>query len=676
MIQTLFVLFFTLAKASSLRCERVFTNYSFTPAQLSLASEERKHWIDDKNQESQEFFKQLPSRMWFENYFRKVKAGDTVLQTKSVDGAQTQLDLIFHGLSQPGDLRPTELIKTDASGNKTVLLSSFDFSKKGDVMIRSFYTDPLSHYALVPVESKGSIDVAQIHVIDLRTGKRLEVVDVGEGDAAAVTWLGQDAFFYVKRTGRMVQGFLHHLGEPSEKDISSEGIFFKNSSNKKFALMEGPEGFREFQRIEDSAWTSLPFEPKDILDIKGEDLWVIKKGKKGFGELATLKLSRNAEGTGFIAGAEKVLIPESDKILKRVVSLGDTLYAQYSWGSQGEIRVISGGGGSVIPIPASSSILDFVPTVNGVVTVSLTSPLVPKKSFTYDLKEKKYIGENPTDAMMLSHGVEFVTDFQIAKSADGTDVPVRVVHKKGLILDGSNPTLIQGYGGFGDNGYFVPAYSEPAALFLRSGGVYVTPAMRGEGYFGPEWEKAGHGLNKQNTVNDFIAAVELLIRKGYTSPKHLAAMGWSHGGFLMGAVLVQRPDLFSLVIPGAGVFDLRLKTKDGGRNKSEYGNADDPSASLKMKTYSPLDNVKPQSYPTVVVIAGENDSRVPPEESYKFANQLMASQTGPNPVLLTTVRNGGHFVSSLPFQGLVSWRANVRIWSAIFDMTGLKPQDP
>jgi len=218
-----------------------------------------------------------------------------------------------------------------------------------------------------------------------------------------------------------------------------------------------------------------------------------------------------------------------------------------------------------------------------------------------------------------------------------------ITYKKGLRRDGGNPTLLYGYGGF--NIPLTPSFSPANLVWLEMGGIYAVPNLRGGGEYGEEWHQAGTKRNKQNVFDDFIAAAEYLIQKGYTATPKLAASGGSNGGLLVGAAITQRPDLFGAALPAVGVMDmLRFqKFTIGWAWTSDYGSSDDPEDFRALYAYSPLHNLKPGTkYPATLVTTADHDDRVYPAHSFKFAAALQAAQKGEAPVLIRIETKAGH----------------------------------
>lgn len=244
-------------------------------------------------------------------------------------------------------------------------------------------------------------------------------------------------------------------------------------------------------------------------------------------------------------------------------------------------------------------------------------------------------------------------------SKDGTLVPMTILNKKGIKLDAKNPTLLTAYGGFGI--VSKPSFDPGLVYFLEKGGVFAFAKIRGGGEKGLQWHRKGSGANKQNSFDDFIAAAEYLIRENYTASRHLAITGSSNGGLVVGAAMTQRPDLFAAAVPVVGVFDmLRFeKFTVGTFHRDEYGTVETESGFKQLLAYSPLHHIKAGvNYPATLIVTAENDDRVPPFHSYKFAATLQNNSGQTNPVLLLVEKNAGHY-GNLTISGRVEFKANV-----------------
>jgi prolyl oligopeptidase len=322
-----------------------------------------------------------------------------------------------------------------------------------------------------------------------------------------------------------------------------------------------------------------------------------------------------------------------------------------------------------LPLPAVASVYQIVPVNANAVVYRVSTYLQPTAWYRYDAATGK---AQPT-AMVASSGVAFkdaevVREF--ATSKDGTRVPVNVIRRKGTKLDGTNPTLLYGYGGYGLSES--PGFLGPLArVWLDQGGVYVFANLRGGGEYGEDWHRAGNLTHKQNVFDDFIGAAEYLIKTQYTSPEHLAIMGGSNGGLLMGAVLTQRPDLFRAVVSEVGIYDmLRVELDPNGAfNITEFGTVKDPEQFSALYAYSPYHHVKDGiQYPAILFMTGENDHRVNPMNSRKMTARLQAANPTGQPTLLRTSSGTGHGIGT-SLDEEVEQEADVL--SFLFDQLGI-----
>jgi prolyl oligopeptidase len=274
---------------------------------------------------------------------------------------------------------------------------------------------------------------------------------------------------------------------------------------------------------------------------------------------------------------------------------------------------------------------------------SFTSPLYPTTVFSFDMASAK---STPFEQAKLTFDpTQYETERVFDQSKDGTRVPMFITHRKGLKKDGSNPTMLYGYGGF--DIATLPSFRPDVPAWLERGGVWATANMRGGSEYGEAWHEAGMKEKKQNVFDDFIAAGEYLVREGYASPATLGIMGGSNGGLLVGAVMEQRPDLFAVALPAVGVMDmLRYHKFSGGAAwATEYGSSDDKEAFAYLYKYSPLHNVKAGTcYPATLVTTADHDDRVVPGHSFKFTATLQAAQGCDRPVLIRIETQGSHGV--------------------------------
>jgi len=263
----------------------------------------------------------------------------------------------------------------------------------------------------------------------------------------------------------------------------------------------------------------------------------------------------------------------------------------------------------------------------------------------------------------------YVTKQVFYFSKDGTKVPMFIVHKRGIKIDGTNPTLLFGYGGFDISK--TPEYKPERMVFLEQGGIFAMACLRGGGEYGSAWHEAGTKLKKQNVFDDFIAAAEYLIKEKYTNNNKLAISGRSNGGLLIGATMLQRPDLFKVAVPVVGVLDMLRyhKFTIGWAWKTDYGSSEDSTEFKALIKYSPLHNIKNEKYPATLITTGDHDDRVVPAHSFKFAATLQEKQRGDEPILLRIDVNAGHGGDGKPTGKLIEEQTDV--FSFIFYNLGM-----
>ena len=338
------------------------------------------------------------------------------------------------------------------------------------------------------------------------------------------------------------------------------------------------------------------------------------------------------------------LIPQAAETLQSVSCVGNMLFASYLKDAQTQIKVFDMKGKFVreVALPGIGSAGGFGGKRTDTETFySFASYTTPPTIFHYDIKSGKSTVFKAPKVDFDSSKYETVQKFFTSK--DGTKVPVFITAKKGITLDGNNPTLLYGYGGF--NISLTPGFSPSNAVWLEMGGVYAVANLRGGGEYGEEWHQAGTKLKKQNVFDDFIGAAEFLVKEKYTKPAKLAVMGGSNGGLLVGAVVNQRPDLFAAAIPAVGVMDmLRFhKFTIGHAWSSDYGNSENPEEFKALFAYSPYHNVKKGTkYPAVMVTTADHDDRVVPAHSFKYAAAIQEAQGGDAPVLIRIDVRAGH----------------------------------
>ncbi len=372
----------------------------------------------------------------------------------------------------------------------------------------------------------------------------------------------------------------------------------------------------------------------------------------------------------------QVIIPETAETLVGASMVGDSIFADYLRDAVTLVRQHDLAGKLVreISLPGLGSASGFGGRREHDETFySFSSFSRPPSIYRLDLAS----GES---TLFKQANVDFnPEDYEVRQvfysSRDGTRIPMFIAHRKGLVLNGQNPTLLYGYGGF--NIPLTPGFSVTRLQWMEMGGVFAMPNLRGGGEYGEKWHQAGTRLNKQNVFDDFIAAAEWLIENGYTSSKHLAIQGRSNGGLLVGACMTQRPDLFAACLPGVGVMDmLRFQKFTAGRFwVDDYGSSEASREEFDaLRAYSPYHNIRDGvSYPPTMIVTADTDDRVVPGHSFKFAARLQAAHAGSNPVLIRIETGAGHGAGK-PTAKIIEEAADE--WTFIAEHTGLKPEFP
>ncbi|HWH84781.1 MAG TPA: prolyl oligopeptidase family serine peptidase, partial [Burkholderiaceae bacterium] len=344
------------------------------------------------------------------------------------------------------------------------------------------------------------------------------------------------------------------------------------------------------------------------------------------------------------------VLPERPEVLQHVTSAGGRLFANYLKDVRSQIQVfgLDGTPQRSVELPGPGTADGFAGERGDTeVFYTFDSMQQPPTIFRYDLASgRSSVFRAPEIAGYDASRYESRQVF--FASRDGTRVPMFLVFRKGLKLDGRNPTILYGYGGF--NVTMTPYFSAPRIAWLEQGGVFAMANLRGGGEYGEAWHEAGMRLSKQNVFDDCIAAAEFLIREGYTSPQRLALQGGSNGGLLVGAVVNQRPDLFRVALPEVGVMDmLRFqKFSVGAAWTADYGSSDDPAQFANLLRYSPLHNIREGSpYPATLVTTADHDDRVVPAHSFKYIATLQAKAGAGAPKLIRIETNSGHGSSNL-----------------------------
>ena len=524
--------------------------------------------------------------------------------------------------------------------------------------------------------AQGGTESGSVHVYDVATGQALAdvVPHVAALGGGSLAWKGDGSGFYYthypsegerpkEELNFYQQIYFHKLGTPVSEDAYVLGKDFpriaeavlSTSENGEYVLATVGNGdggqYEHFLCGPDGKWIQLTqFTDGVKAAVVGDDaVYMLSRENAPRGKLLRAPLSspelKNA----------KVIVPESSAVIQdfryslagmqpTFVATKTRLYVTELVGGPSEIHVFDHEGRELGTVPSEpvSTITLIVPLEGDVILFGNTSYVDPMAWFRYDPVSKKVTATALRESSPYSFADIEVTR-ESATSKDGTKVPMTVFRRKGTKLNGQNPAVLTGYGGFDIS--MTPGFDPGILPWLDAGGVFAIANLRGGGEFGEEWHQGGMLTHKQNVFDDFIACAEHLIKAGYTNPNRLGIQGGSNGGLLMGAVLTQRPDLFRAVVSVAGLYDmLRSETTQNGQyNVTEYGSVKDPEQFKALYAYSPYHHVEDgMKYPAVLLVVGENDPRVDPWHSRKFAAALQADTSSKYPVLLISFSNAGH----------------------------------
>jgi prolyl oligopeptidase len=519
----------------------------------------------------------------------------------------------------------------------------------------------------VSLSVKGSED-GTLGILDLETGTWLpeRIPRVFGGTAGGhVAWLPDGASFYYTRypargerpdadLGAYQQVWLHTLGTPVAQDRYVFGKQLSRIAETKFVssvdgtrmlaqVLNGDGGEASFWlRGADGSFRPLTRDADGVVQATfGLDGAIYLLSIKGAPKGRVLRLAPDAR----TLARATVVVPEGAGRIERMLATRNRLYVAALVGGPSELRAydLATGAGELVPTPPVSAVglLERVDPATDEVLVSVVSYLEPRTVFRWAPGKPAVRSplSTPSPVDFSGYEVERVT----APSKDGTPVPMTVIHKKGLVRDGTAPVLLTGYGGYGIS--LTPQFSAGRIAWLEQGGAYAIANLRGGAELGEAWHDAGKLTHKQNVFDDFLGCAEWLIAQKLTSPAHLAIEGGSNGGLLMGAALTQRPELFAAVVSHVGIYDmLRVeRSANGAFNVTEFGTVKDPAQFKALYAYSPYHRVRDGvAYPPLLLMTGDNDPRVEPMQSRKFAARLLAA--GAKDVLLYTNADAGHTI--------------------------------
>ena len=620
-------------------------------------SAETADWVKAQNTATFSYLEQIPYRnklkerleklMNYEKIGAPFEEGGYTYFYKN-DGLQNQYVLY----RSKGDEAPEVFLDPNKfSDDGTTSMSGLSFSKDGSLLAYQV--------------SEGGSDWREIIVIDTHTKEQVEqaLVDV---KFSGIDWLGNEGFYYSsydKPKGSELSAktdqhkvYYHALGTSQDDDrvvfgdseaqkhryvgadVTDDGKYLlisasvSTSGNKLFIKDLSKEN-SDFVTVVGNADSDT-----SVIDNDGDTLYLVTNLNAPNKKVVTVNANDPAPENWVD------FISETDNVLN-LSKGGNTFFANYMVDAISQVKQYNKQGDLIreINLPGVGSARGFRGKKDQTTLYySFTNYKTPGTTFSFDVSsgESKVYRESAIDF----NSNDYTSEQVFYTSKDGTKVPMIITYKTGIKLDGSNPTILYGYGGF--NVSLTPSFSPVNALWLEQGGVYAVANIRGGGEYGKDWHNAGTKMQKQNVFDDFIAAAEYLKDKKYTSKKRLALRGGSNGGLLVGAVMTQRPDLFQVALPAVGVLDmLRYHTFTAGAGWAyDYGTSEQSKEMFEyIKAYSPLHNVKAGvEYPATMVTTGDHDDRVVPSHSFKFAAELQAKQAGNNPTLIRIETNAGH----------------------------------
>lgn len=642
-------------------------------------SEETKKWVTEENKATQGYLSQIPFREKIKERYTKLinyekvsaprKVGDYYFMNKN-DGLQDQ-SVIYY--------------KNGEDGEWEVFMDPNKMSEDGTVTIGLMGASKDNKYIAYRYSEAGS-DWGEIHVREIATNQDAKDV-IKWVKFSGSSWYN-NGFFYsgfeapnqgdeLSAENKFHTVYYHKMGtEQSEdklvyRDTSDPNLYHgagvtEDDNYLILYVYQGTDNvdiyFKSTANLDDEFSPLITgFKSKsDVVDFVNGKFLVRTDLDAPLNQLVAIDPNNTA------MEAWEIVIPQTENYLSSVATGGGKMFAQYMINATNKIFVMNydGSGKKEISLPGTgtSSNLGGKPDEMKLF-YTFTSFLYPPTIFEYDVASgvsmeyyKPNIDFDPT---------QYVEKQEWFTSKDGTKVPVFIVHKKDLEMNGSNPTLLYAYGGF--NISLTPSFSTSRIILLENGGVYVMANLRGGGEFGEDWHQAGMKMKKQNVFDDFIGAADYLVAQKYTSHDKLAIEGRSNGGLLIGAVMCQRPDLARVAFPGVGVMDM-LKYHQftiGWGWTPEYGASSDSKEMFDyLYGYSPLHNlIDSTSYPCTMVSTADHDDRVVPAHSFKFAARLQEAHSGENPVLIRIETNAGHG-SGKPISKVIEEEADH--WSFLF----------
>ena len=620
-------------------------------------SAETAQWVKAQNDFTFGYLSKIPYRQAIKEKLEKL------WNYEKLSAPFTEGDYTYY-YKNDGLQNQSVLYRKDKEGKEEIFLNPNTFSKDGTTSLGdvAFSEDGSLVAYLI---SEGGSDWRKGIVLDAKTKKAIgdTLVDI---KFSSIAWKGNEGFFYSsydKPKGSELSAktdqhklYYHKLGTSQKSDK----LIFGGTPAEKYRYVSGTvsnDGKYLFISVANATSGNKLF-VKDLSNPKSSLVTITNNfdGDTGFvnnqGTTLFLETNINAPNGRLVKVDFKNpqpehwqdVIPETKNVLS-ITTAGKYLFAKYMVDALSQVKQYDYEGKLIreVKLPSIGSAGGFYAKKDETHTYfSFTNYAYPTQIYKMDLATgATELYWKPAIAFDATH---YESKQVFYTSKDGTKIPMMITYKKGIELNGKNPTLLYGYGGF--NISLMPTFGVANAVWLELGGVYAVPNLRGGGEYGKQWHDAGTKMQKQNVFDDFIAAAEYLIKEKYTSPQYLAIRGGSNGGLLVGATMLQRPDLFKVALPAVGVLDmLRYHTFTAGAGWAyDYGTSDDSKEMFEyLKAYSPLHNVKQGvAYPATLITTGDHDDRVVPAHSFKFAAELQAKQTGNNPILIRIETNAGH----------------------------------
>ncbi len=646
-------------------------------------------WVKAENAITEEYLSKIPfrdkirDRLTQLNNYKK-----TGLPSKHKDGK-------YYYYENDGLQNQSVLYRTDTlNGTPEVFLDPNTLSEDGTVALQGLSFSNNGKYAAYIISRSGS-DWNEIYVMDAKT-KQLLDDHIEWAKFTGADWEG-DGFYYsayprpekgkeFSNANENHQIYYHKIGTPQSEDR----LVYEDKAN--------PLYFHSAYIPEDEEWMFLTAAGQGLGNAlkvknlkKGGD-WVVMEPSQDYemsvmeviGDKAYIKTNWNAPKNRLMVADLnnpakenwKEVIPEGKGVMAGVQFAGNKLIITFEEDAAEHAYIYQPDGKLIreIEFPTFGTVGISSDKDHNEVYYALTSFVYPSARYSYNMEtgESTLIGTPEISGVNMD---DYVTEQVFYPSADGTKIPMFITYKKGLEKNGKNPVYLYGYGGF--NVSLPPSFSASRMLWLENGGIYAQANLRGGSEYGEDWHLAGTKMNKMNVFNDFIAAGEYLINEGWTSPEHLAIVGGSNGGLLVGATVNLRPDLFKVAIPEVGVMDMmRYHLFTIGWNwASDYGtSADSKEMADYLLSYSPLHNIKNDGtpYPAILVTTADHDDRVVPAHSFKYAATLQASDTGDAPKLIRIDSKAGHG-GGKPMSKVIDEYAD--IYSFIFQNIGMTPKN-